>query len=50
MKAEKVTQQKMHRKNSWGDGKQHFEELFKLTFFHSSGSSKKGSGGSGLER
>ena len=31
MKAEKAIQQKMHRKNSWGDGRQNFEELFKLT-------------------
>ena len=50
MKAKKATQQKMHRKNSWGDGKQHLEELFKFTFFHTSSSSKKGLGESGLEQ
>ena len=31
MKAKKATQQKMHHGNSWGNGKQRLEELFKLT-------------------
>ena len=33
MKAKMAIQQKMYRENSWGDGKQRLEELFKLTFF-----------------
>ena len=33
MKAKKATQQKMHHGNSWGNGKQRLEELFKPTFF-----------------
>ena len=33
MKAKKAIQYKMYRENSWGDGKQRLQELFKLTFF-----------------
>ena len=33
MNVKKAIQQKMRRGNSWGDGKQHLEELFKITFF-----------------
>lgn len=48
MKAKKAIQQKMHHGNSWGNGKQRLEELFKLTFL--TGSSRNGSGGSGWEQ
>ena len=33
MKAKMAIQQKMYRENSWDDGTQRLEELFKLTFF-----------------
>ena len=33
MKAKMAIQQKMYRENSWDDGNQRLEELFKLKFF-----------------
>ena len=33
MKAKKAIQQKMCQENSWGDGKQRLEKLFKFSFF-----------------